>query len=231
MDIERYRAAAGEVSPDFAGCADKLAAIARGTANALLNVTAIRDEEGVLSKHIVDSLFAAHALRELKATDVLDVGSGGGFPALPVAAALPEVSMTALDSTAKKCRHIEALARETGLSNVRVVCARAEEASGLFGSFGAVISRAVANLPALLELTSPHASLGGYVLAMKGEQAEKEASEAARAAEKLGLTALDPIIYSLPEGGNHRAILVYRKDRETPAGYPRPWREISKKPL
>ena len=231
MDIEQYRAAAKAIAPEFADCAEALAEIARGTAEAKINVTAIRDEALVLSKHIVDSLFAAKAVRDLCAERVLDVGSGGGFPALLIAAALRGVGVTALDATAKKCRHIESLAAEAKLTNVRVVCARAEEAAELFGTFDVVISRAVAALPALLELTSPHAAVGGYVLAMKGERASEEADEARRAAATLGLRALDPIVYSLPEDGDHRAILVYRKERETPKGYPRPWREIAKKPL
>ena len=229
--IEKYRMTAAAVDPEFAACAGALAAIGRGTAEAKINVTAIRGEDGVLSKHIADSLFAARAIRDLGASSVLDVGSGGGFPALPIAAALPGIEVTALDATAKKCRHVEALAAEAGLSNVRVVCARAEEAAELFGSFDVVISRAVAALPALLELTSPHAKVGGYVLAMKGERAAEEAADARRAAGILSLTALGPVAYSLPEGGDHRSILVYRKDAPTPDGYPRAWREISKKQL
>ena len=231
MDTSKYTSVAGAVSPEFAACGAKLAAIARGTAEAKINVTAIRDEAGVLSKHIADSLFAAKALADLGAKTVLDVGSGGGFPALPIAAALPDIGVTALDATAKKCRHIEELAAVADLANVRVVCARAEEATDLFGSFDAVISRAVAALPALLELTSHHAKVGGFVLAMKGELADDEARAAENAARTLGLEALEPIRYALPEGGDHRAILVYRKTAPTPRPYPRKWNEIQKKPL
>ena len=231
MDISVYAAAAGAVDPSFADCAGTLAAIADGTLNARLNVTAIRDEAGVLSKHIVDSLYAARLIRELGVASVLDVGSGGGFPALPIAAALPGIGITALDATAKKCRHVEELAASAGLDGVRVICARAEEATDLFGTFDAVISRAVAALPALLELTSPHAKVGGFVLAMKGDLAEKEAKDAERAAAALCLEALEPTRYALPEGGDRRAILVYRKIAPTPRPYPRRWSEIAKKPL
>ena len=231
MDISAYTSAAGAVDPSFAGCAATLAAIADGTLGAKLNVTAIRDEAGVLSKHVVDSLYAAKAIRDLGATSVLDVGSGGGFPALPIAAALPEVAVTALDATAKKCRHVEELAASAGLQNVCVVCARAEEAADLFGSFDLVISRAVAALPALLELTSPHAAAGGFVLAMKGNLADDEAKAAESAAAALCLEALAPVRYSLPEGGDRRAILIYRKVAPTPPDFPRKWNEILKKPL
>ena len=231
MDVSKYTAAARAVDPAFAECADKLAIIANGTLNAHLNVTAIRDEAGVLSKHVADSLFAARLVRELGASTVLDVGSGGGFPALPIAAALLGVAVTALDATAKKCRHVEELAASAGLRNVRVVCARAEEATELFGSFDLVISRAVAALPALLELTSPHAAPGGFVLAMKGDLADDEAKTAQSAAAALCLEALEPVRYALPEGGDHRAILVYRKTAPTPPGFPRRWAEIQKKPL
>ena len=231
MDVSKYTAAARAVDPDFAACGEKLALIARMTLDSPINVTAIRDEAGVLSKHIADSLFAARAICNLGASTVLDVGSGGGFPALPIAAAIPGISVTALDATAKKCRRIEEIAASAALANVRVVCARAEEATGLFGSFDLVISRAVAALPALLELTSPHAKVGGFVLAMKGELAESEAKDAESAARSLCLEALEPIRYALPEGGDHRAILVYRKTAPTPRPYPRKWNEIAKKPL
>lgn len=228
MDTRKYETAAAAVDPSFARAATALEAIGELTANAAINVTAIRDEAGVLSKHIIDSLYAAKVISSLGAKTVLDVGSGGGFPALPVAAALPDVCVTALDSTAKKCRHIEEVAAAAGLSNVSVTCARAEEATELFARFDLVISRAVASLGALLELTSPHCAVGGYVLAMKGERADEEAKEAARAAQLLGLEALEPVTYALPEGGDHRAILVYRKVRPTPAGYPRKWGAIKK---
>lgn len=228
MDTQKYERAAAAVEPSFAHAARALAAIGELTANAAINVTAIRDEAGVLSKHIVDSLYAAREVRAIGARSVLDVGSGGGFPALPIAAALPDVSVTALDSTAKKCRHIESTAEAAGLSNVRVVCERAEEATELFGGFELVISRAVASLGALLELTSPHCAVGGYVLAMKGERAAEEAQEAVRAAEILGMEECEGVTYSLPEGGDHRSILIYRKVRPTPPGYPRKWGAIKK---
>lgn len=231
MDISQYIAVAGGVSPAFTACAPALALIASRTASARINVTAIHDEAGILYKHVADSLWAAKAVADLGARTVLDVGSGGGFPALPIAAALPEVEVTALDATAKKCRHVASLAAEAGLPNVRVVHARAEEAADLFGSFDLVVSRAVAALPALLELTSPHAKTGGFVLAMKAELAGIEAKNAENAAQTLALEALEPLVYKLPEGGDHRSILIYRKTAPTPRPYPRKWSEITKKPL
>lgn len=228
MDIQKYERAAAAVDPSFAHAARALAAVGELTANAAINVTAIRDEAGVLSKHIVDSLYAAREIASLDARSVLDVGSGGGFPALPIAAVLPDVAVTALDSTAKKCRHIESVAAAAGISNVSVICGRAEESTELFGGFEIVISRAVASLGALLELTSPHCAVGGHVLAMKGERADDESHEAARAVEILGLEQCEGVTYALPEGGDHRTILIYRKVRPTPPGYPRKWGAIKK---
>lgn len=231
MNILQYKRILKSVSSEFAECENALCIIAKHTLEARINVTAIRDEPGVLSKHIADSLYAARVIKQLGAKTVLDVGSGGGFPALPIAAALPDVSVTALDATAKKCRHIEQAALDASLSNVRVVCARAEEASDLFASFDVVISRAVAALPILLEITSPHAKTKGHILSMKGELAEREQANAAHAAESLGLTFLETVTYTLPEGGDHRAIIIYRKEIPTPKLYPRKWNEINKKPL
>ena len=231
MDISKCATVAASVAPAFGDRAAALATVARMTVDSPINVTAIRDEAGVLSKHIADSLFAAKTVAALGAATLLDVGSGGGFPALPVAAVLPDVAVPALDATFKKCRRVEQIAAEAGIENISVVCARAEEATELFGSFDAVVSRAVAALPALLELTSPHAKVGGFILAMKGELAEKEAKDAENAAKALALEPLAPVRYKLPEGGDHREILIYRKIAPTPRPYPRKWNEILKKPL
>lgn len=233
MDLQKYRALAAGVDPAYAELDHTMAKIADCLAESRVNVTAIKDEDGVLSRHIIDSLHAARELGRLcpDGGKICDVGSGGGFPALPVAAALSEVQVTAIDSTAKKCRYIEETARAAGLANVETRSVRAEEAVDLFGTFDAVCARAVAALPVLCELCAPLVKVGGHFVAMKGEKAQEEIAEAERAAKVLGLTLVRVIDYALPEGGDHRALAVYRKDAPTPKQYPREYKKIVKDPL
>lgn len=162
---------------------------------------------------------------------ICDVGSGGGFPALPISAALPSLHVTAIDSTAKKCRYIEETAAQAGICNIDVRCARVEDAKELFESFDFVTARAVASLPVLCELCAPLVKIGGYFLAMKGEKADEEIAEANNAANILGLEFVRSTEYSLPYGGDHRTIAVYKKISSTPKEYPREYRLITKKPL
>ena len=138
-------------------------------------------------KHIIDSLCCAEAVARYadaargegadgdssgaeRRLTLCDVGSGGGFPALPIAAALGDISVCALDSTAKKCRFIEESAASAGITNLTSVCARAEEAKGLFGTFDFVTARAVAALPVLIEICAPLLKVGGYFFRNEGEE-------------------------------------------------------------
>ena len=157
--------------------------------NRQFNLTAITEPEEILTKHVVDSLFAAAAIGTFApgGGKLLDVGAGGGFPSLPVAAALPELSVLAMDATAKKCRYIEETAAAAGMANVAVLNARAEEASSSLGaSFDFVTARAVARLNVLAELCAPLCRVGGIFVAMKGPGGDEEAAEAARALRTLG---------------------------------------------
>lgn len=231
MDKQKYRALAEQIDPAYAELDGVMAQIAECLVNSTVNVTAIKDDEGILSLHIIDSLHAAKELASLDPQTVCDVGSGGGFPALPVAAALPGVQVTAIDSTAKKCRYIEETAAAAGIGNISTRAVRAEEAMDLFGAFDAVCARAVAALPVLCELCSPLIKVGGHFVAMKGEKSEEEIASSAHAAKVLGLELVCVVPYSLPCGGDHRALAVYRKVSPTPKGYPREYRKIVKKPL
>ena len=163
MNIQKFQKYSHEISPLYPALADKAEAISRAIENSPINVTAISDGDGILVKHIIDSLYCAEAVARYaeasrgegadgdpsgaeRRLTLCDVGSGGGFPALPIAAALGDISVCALDSTAKKCRFIEESAASAGITNLTSVCARAEEAKELFGTFDFVTARAVAAL-------------------------------------------------------------------------------------
>lgn len=201
------------------------------------NLTAIKEPEEVLKKHIIDSLHLSRALCSypLYEKELLDVGSGAGFPSLPVAALLSETNITAMDATAKKVEYMNETAKIAGMENFRAVCARAEEAgspSGVFREkFDFVTARAVASLNVLFELCVPMLKVGGYFIAMKGSAAEEEMAEAEAARKKLSCTLCEIIPYSLPITDDKRFLLVYRKDSATPSVYPRNFSQISKKPL
>ena len=196
--------------------------------NRSFNLTAITDPAEAWTKHVLDSLTLLPDLRELAAgSRVVDVGSGGGLPALPLAVVLPELQFTLLEATAKKARFLENTARELGLRNVSVVCDRAES----YGSgaererFDAVTSRAVSRLPVLLELTLPLIKVGGLSLSIKGEQAADEIAEAQNALQVLEAAVEDT--RRTPTG----VVIRIRKTAQTPAKYPRRSGEPKRAPL
>lgn len=205
----------------------------------LFNLTAITEPGEVLAKHFIDSLFTAKEASRLlnekrsQGNTLLDVGSGAGFPALPIGAALPEVYITAMDSTAKKIAYIQNTAALCGLERFDTVCARAEEAGRgeLREQFTVVTARAVARLPMLLELCIPFVQVGGYFIAMKGSAAIEEEEEARHAAALLSCELLRITPYSLPTSEEKRFLLIYRKNSPTSPTYPRSAARIAKKPL
>jgi 16S rRNA (guanine527-N7)-methyltransferase len=196
--------------------------------NRSFNLTAITDPGEAWEKHVLDSLSLLPELGELAAgSSVIDVGSGGGLPALPLAIVLPELRFTLLEATAKKARFLAETALELGLGNVRVACDRAET----FGvgpereHFDAATSRAVSRLPVLLELTLPLIKVNGLSLAIKGEQAALEIEEA-----KNALNLLRAKVEDLRRTATGVVIKI-RKIAATPAKYPRRPGEPKRAPL
>lgn len=196
--------------------------------NRSFNLTAITDPNEAWDKHVLDSLSLLPDLRELAAdSSIVDIGSGGGLPALPLAIALPGLRFTLLEATAKKASFLEATARDLGLGNVSVVCDRAEnfargpEREG----FQAATSRAVSRLPVLLELTLPLVAVGGVSLAIKGEQAAQEVEEAENALKVLKASVEE--LRRTPTG----VVTRIRKLAATPAKYPRRPGEPKRSPL
>lgn len=198
-------------------------------ANRKFNLTAVDEPGAMWIRHVADSLSLLPLLASLEAKDVLDVGSGGGLPAIPLAIAMPEVRFTLLEATGKKVRFLEAVAAALGLVNVTVVAGRAEDLgqdrARFRERFDAVTSRAVGPLPTLLELTLPFARIEGHVLAIKGEKAIDEIAASKRALHALHAEALEPV--RTPTG----TIVAIRKRRTTPKMYPRRAGEPKRDPL
>jgi len=199
-------------------------------ANAKFNLTAIRDRSTAWMRHIFDSLTLLPWLVDPAATRVADVGSGGGLPGFPLAIALPEVSFTLIEATKKKAEFLRATADALELSNVTVIADRAElvgqdRKGGHRERYDAVIVRAVGRLSIILELGVPLLRVGGILLAIKGEQASAELTEAEEAMRLLRTRLAEQ---ARTETGT---ILVVEKVGPTVRMYPRAPGEPGRAPL
>ncbi|MBQ9545171.1 MAG: 16S rRNA (guanine(527)-N(7))-methyltransferase RsmG [Clostridia bacterium] len=222
--------------------------------NSKINVTSVTDPAGASLRHFADSLSLIKTGLFEKATLCLDVGCGGGFPGLPLALALPGLSVTMLDATKKKTDALKETCELLGISNVAPLCGRAEELSLPGGAqrerYPLVFSRALARLDVLCELCLPFVSVGGHFIAMKGRDFKEELKEAKSAIALLGGETVRIEDVSLSPGvfdripideaeraeandfaSSGRALVVIKKRRPTPAAYPRAFAKIKKKPL
>jgi len=197
------------------------------------NLTALTDPVDIAVKHFVDALTVLAAL-PADTRRVIDVGTGAGFPGLPLKIARPDLEMTLLEATTKKAEWVRGTAAALGLEGTDVVTGRAEEAAHeqrFRAHFDAAVARALAPLPVLLELCLPFVRPGGVLVAQKTSHSlETELPQARRALEVLGgrLRAVRPV--ELPELPN-RVLLVVEQIRQVPAQYPRRPGVPGKKPL
>ena len=206
------------------------------TWNQKTNLTAITDYEGVQTKHFLDSLTIAPALPcpTPPGLKMLDLGTGAGFPGLPLKILYPEIKLTLLEATGKKVTFLRHIISTLELAGVTVIAGRAEETAQVpeyRERFDIVVSRAVAELPALLELALPFCSLGGRVIAQKKGDIKAEVGTATRALSVLGgeITEVREIpLSALPD---QRCLVIIAKITPTPAFYPRRPGMPAKKPL
>ncbi len=200
--------------------------------NERLNLTAITEPEQVAEKHFIDSLTVLNACSIKPGAKVLDVGTGAGFPDIPMKLVRPDLELTLLDGANKRLKFLEELCRELGISCARVH-KRAEEAgrdNGMREAFDIVTARAVAGLSILSEYCIPLLKMKGYFVAMKGPGATEEIDEAKQAIHTLGGGQLEVKSITLPMAGE-RNLVVVRKLRYTPKEYPRHGGTIAKHPL
>lgn len=199
--------------------------------NKVMNLTAITDPEDVATLHFLDSA-ALLTLESFSGKSVVDVGTGAGFPGLPLRVLEPSIRLTLLDSLNKRIQFLETVCRELDLPDVACVHARAEEfAAEHRGSYDLAVSRAVASLPVLAELCLPLVKVGGSFLAMKSVDSDQELAAAETALRTLGGETVQVRDYAIPGTDvRHRLVLV-KKIRETPKKYPRLFAKIKKNPL
>jgi len=192
------------------------------------NLTAIKDPDAAWMKHIFDSLSFIAFIDE-GARSVIDVGSGGGLPGIPLAIALPNINFTLLEATGKKAEFLGKVVKELSLNNVYIVNDRAEtvglDLDNHREQYDVVVSRALGPMAVLIELCAPLAKVGGHVIAMKGAKAQLEIDEAKSALHRLHCGIVDT--HRTPTG----TIVVIQKLRTTPKKYPRRPGEPKRAPL
>ncbi len=202
--------------------------------NQSLNLTAITDFNEGLVKHLYDSL-AICAFPEFdSAISIIDIGSGGGFPVVPLAIAFPEKNLHSLDSTQKKVNFQKHSAETLQLANFIGIWGRAEELghdSRYRETFDIVTARAVSQINVLLEITVPFAKVGGFLVFYKGPDYQSEINNASNAERHLGVALERVIPYTLPQQFGQRCLVVYKKIAATSAKYPRKPGIPQKKPL
>ncbi|MDD3999336.1 MAG: 16S rRNA (guanine(527)-N(7))-methyltransferase RsmG [Bacilli bacterium] len=203
-----------------------------GEENQKINLTSITKREEVYSKHFYDSLKLSAAFDFTTINKFLDIGSGAGFPGIPIKILHPHLELWIIEPTAKKTRFLKDLVDKLGLKKVEIITGRAEEVIVNFReAFPVVTARAVATLPVLLELCLPYVEVKGYFLAMKGSTYLEEVLSAKNAMILLDSEVREEYLYSLPDNHGDRVILKIRKNKRNKEIYPRKFAAIKKRHL
>lgn len=202
--------------------------------NTHINLTAITEPRAIEMRHFLDSLTCLRALSPAPGLRVIDVGTGAGFPGLPIKIARPELRITLLEATAKKVAFLEHLVGRLGLEGVTLVNARAEEVGQQEShreAYDWVLARAVADMRVLAEYLLPLCRLGGHCLAQKGEDAPQEVAEAQKTIDLLGGRVRQLMPVELPTVAETRYLVNIAKVAATPPAYPRRPGRPAKRPL
>lgn len=204
------------------------------TWNEKFNLTAIREVPQIRSKHFLDSLSCWLAFNDKKQGRLIDVGTGAGFPGIPLKILLPQIHLTLVESIGKKARFCEHMVNLLHLENVLVIQTRAEDLGRdlqFREKFDWAIARAVANLPILVEYLLPLVKIGGSVIAQKGESGPAETNKASLAIHILGGKLRQLLPVTIPGVADERYLVIIDKVGATPKFYPRLPGIPSKKPL
>jgi 16S rRNA (guanine527-N7)-methyltransferase len=214
-----------------AGAEDRLAALLGLVATEPAAITAVRDPAEGVEAHVADSLVALDLPAVPAARRVADLGSGGGFPGLALAIALPAAHVALVESVGRKCAFLAGAVRELGLGNVEVVNGRAEAWPQGLGAHDLIVARALAPLPVVVEYAAPLLELGGALVAWKGRPEPAEEADGAAAAQALGMSAPQAISVEPFPTARDRYLYLSSKVSPTPLRYPRRPGMARKRPL
>lgn len=202
--------------------------------NKVMNLTAITEYEEVVDKHFIDSILLG-SVKELSGKKrVIDVGTGAGFPGIPLKIVYPELEITLLDSLNKRVKFLDEVIEELGLTGIQAVHSRAEDLAQDAAhrqQYDICVSRAVANLSTLSEYCIPFVKQGGYFISYKSTQIEEELKQAKKAVQVLGGTLEQVETVQIPETTIERQFVMIRKTGTTPKKFPRKAGTASKTPI
>lgn len=204
--------------------------------NGFMNLTAITEFDDVMKKHFADSLSIVKAFSKIRTEElkVIDIGTGAGFPGIPLKIVFPQIELTLLDSLQKRLKFLQEVIDQLELGEVELIHGRAEDfckPSMKREQYDLCVSRAVANLATLSELCLPYVKVGGKFIPYKSEKAEEEVREAQKAITLLGGEVKEQIGFELPESNIGRTLVVIEKKNITPKKFPRKAGMPAKEPI
>ena len=202
--------------------------------NKVMNLTGITEFNEVLVKHFLDSLACVKAVDMSKVKTMMDIGTGAGFPGVPVKIAFPHVEVTLLDSLNKRVKFLEETFQLLNFDDIKAIHGRAEEFAKnkeYREQYDLCVSRAVSNLATLAEYCLPYVKCGGYFISYKSGKVQEEVEQAEKAIKVLGGKVKDIIYFQLPDSEIERSLVVIEKKMKTPGKYPRKARTPLKEPI
>ncbi len=201
--------------------------------NQKINLTAITEDEDMIKKHFIDSIKVFNFKEFETAKTIIDIGTGAGFPGIPIKIVRPDIEVVLLDSLLKRVNFLNEVIGKLDLKRIKAIHGRAEELARIEyrDTFDIAVSRAVANLTLLSELCLPYVKVNGYFVAMKGPGVESELNEAGNAIKALGGRVENVIEVKIEDSDLKHNLVVIRKIMKTPKQFPRKPGVASKKPI